>query len=150
MDENMTTLAKLDIFIILYCCIEIFISIRFQFYIKYISVTYIMGCDYYIRKILRIYFDDEHLNFILDSERGYYINLYDEDEEDYEIKVAEYIKQCLTVKTEPIIIYNNNKFNKLASETKYKSMVEHFINDCGKTFSDITKIIKVEERFERN
>lgn len=117
---------------------------------KYILVTYIMGCDYYIRKILRIYLDDDHLNFILDSESGYYNILYDEDEEDYEIKVAKYIKQCLTVKTEPIIIYNNNKFNKLTSETKYKSMVEQFINDCGKTFSDITKIIKVEERFERN
>ena len=109
-----------------------------------------MGCDYYIQQVLRIYCqDDNYLSFVIDSERGYYIDMYDEDEEDYETKVNEYIKECLTPKMEPIIIYND-KFNKSTYETKYKAMVEKFINDCGKEFSDITKIIKVEVRYERN
>jgi hypothetical protein len=51
--------------------------------------------------------------------------LYDEDE-DYESKVNEYIKECLTPKMEPIILYNG-AFNKFAYETKYKSIVENFM-----------------------
>jgi hypothetical protein len=50
---------------------------------------------------------------------------------------------------EPIIIYDN-KFNKSTYETKYKSIVENFIKNCGKNFSDITKIIKVEKIYERS
>ena len=107
-----------------------------------------MGCDYYIQKVLRIYFeDDDYLCFVVETERGYYMDIYDEDEEDYETKVNEYKKKCLTPDIEPIIIYNG-AFNKSASETKYKSIVENFMNDCGKKFSDITKIIKVEHRYE--
>jgi hypothetical protein len=107
-----------------------------------------MGCDYYIQKVLRIYFEDDYLSFVVDTERGYYMDIYDEDEEDYETNVNEYIKQCLTPKMEPIIIYNG-AFNKSNYDTKYKSIVESLIKDCGKKFSDITKIIKVEVRYER-
>ena len=106
-----------------------------------------MGCDYYIQKVLRIYFEDDYLCCIVGSERGYYMDLYDEDEEDYELKVNEYTKECLTPKMEPIILYNGS-FNKSSYETKYKSIVENFMNDCGKKFSDITKIIKIEDRYE--
>ena len=110
-----------------------------------------MGCDYYIQKVLHIYCeDDDYLRFILGTERGYYLDLYDEDEEDYKTKVNEYIKGCLTPKMNPIIIYNNGVFSKPTYETKYKSMIEHFMKDCHKKYSDITKIIKVEERYERN
>ena len=110
-----------------------------------------MGCDYYIQKVLRIYFeDDDYLCFVIGTERGYYMNIYDEDEEEYETKLNEYLKECLTPKMEPIILYNNGAFNKSTYETKYKSIVENFMKDCGKVFSDITKIIKVEDRYERN
>lgn len=109
-----------------------------------------MGCDYYIQKILRIYFEDnDYLSFVVDRERGYYFNIYDEDEEDYETKLNEYIKECLTPKMDPIIIYDN-QFKNSTYETKYKSIVENFMKDCGRLFSDITKIIKVEVRSERN
>jgi len=110
-----------------------------------------MGCDYYIQKLLRIYFeDDDYLSFVVGTERGYYIDIYDEDEEDYERKINDYIKECLTPKMKPIIIYNNGVFNKPTYETKYKYIVENFMNDCGKKCSDITKIIKIEDRYERN
>ena len=108
-----------------------------------------MGCDYYIQKMLRIYFEDDYLNCLLDRERGYYFNIYDEDEEDYETKVNEYRRKCLTPKMESILIYNN-QFNNSTYETKYKSIVENFMKDCGRLFSDITKIIKLEVRYERN
>jgi hypothetical protein len=39
--------------------------------------------------------------------------------------------------------------NKLSSEHKYKSVIEYEINDINKTWSDVTKIIKVEKRYER-
>jgi len=109
--------------------------------------VYTMGCDYYITKVLRIYFGDHYLSFVIERENGYYFSIYDEDEEDYETKIEEYIKECLTPKMEPIIIYDN-KFNK-TYETKYKSFVEDLLKDCGKHFSDVTKIIKVEVRYDR-
>ena len=105
-----------------------------------------MGCDYYIQKVLRIYFNDEFLSFEVDRERGYFNYMSDEDDE---TKMDEYIKHVLTPKTEPIIIYNNG-FNKPTSEKKYKSIIERLLNDSGKSWSEITKIIKIEVRYERN
>jgi RNase P/RNase MRP subunit p30 len=49
----------------------------------------------------------------------------------------------------PIIIYDNNNFNTLSFERKYKSLVEDKINERNKKWSDIKKIIKVERRYER-
>jgi hypothetical protein len=110
-----------------------------------------MGCDYYIVKMLNIYCDndDEYLTLEIDNQRGYYHIIYDEDDDDYEIKVNEYIKECLTPSIQPIIIYDNNNFIKPTFETKYKYIVEQFIKNYGKTLNNIIKIIKVEERYER-
>lgn len=106
-----------------------------------------MGCDYYIIKALCVYYNENgYLHIELDRERGYFdINL-DEDSDDYEEKVDEYIRDCLTPKMAPITIYNNGVFNKSVSETKYKSMIENKINEAGKTWSDIIKVIKTEYR----
>jgi len=111
-----------------------------------------MGCDYYILKLLRIYYNkDEYLEVELDRKRGYYDDLqFDEDAEDYEEKMNEYTKQILTPKTNPIIIYTNEtNFNKLSCKEKYKTLVENEINKHSKKWCEITKIIKVEERCER-
>ena len=105
----------------------------------------IMGCDYYILKILHIYYNDnDYLEVELDKIRCYYEDMYDEDEEDYEEKMNEYIKNTLTPRMKPIIIYNNraNQWN----EIKYKTLVENEINKHGKTWNEIIKIIKVEVR----
>lgn len=109
-----------------------------------------MGCDYYIVKVLQIYYNDnDYFEIELERERGNYYYDYDEDEEDYEKKINEYIKNILTPQMNPIIIYDNNSFRKLLLETKYKNIVEYEINDYDKKWCDIIKIIKVEKRYER-
>ena len=111
-----------------------------------------MGCDFYIVKVLHIYYNDnDYLEFELERERAYYnYYYYDEDDDNYDEMVNEYKKNILIVKTTPILIYNNNSFNKLSSEYKYKNVVEYEINAINKKWSDVTKIIKVEKRYERN
>jgi hypothetical protein len=89
------------------------------------------------------------LVFELEKERGYYNFQYDEDSDDYDDKINEYIKYCLTSEMKPIIIYCNNSFNKVNSETKYKILIENEINNYGKKWCEITKIIKVKQRFKR-
>lgn len=110
-----------------------------------------MGCDYYILKLLRIYYSDtDYLEIELGRERGYYDDLqFDEDADDYEEKVNAYIKEVLMNKEAPISIYINNRFNKSSCESKYKSLIENELNDHGKKWTDIIKVIKVEERRER-
>jgi len=109
-----------------------------------------MGCDYYIVKSLNIYYNDtDYLVIELQRERGYYYFDYDEDEDDYEDKVKEYITKCITPQMKPIIIYMNEHFNKESFELKYKNIIENEINNAGKKWCEITKIIKVEERYER-
>ena len=109
-----------------------------------------MGCDYYIIKFLNIYYNDiDYLVVELERENGYYNFQYDEDCDDYIDKENEYIKDCLTPEMKPIIIYINNSFNKVNSETKYKLLIENEINKANKKWCEITKIIKVEDRFER-
>ena len=109
-----------------------------------------MGCDYYILNVLRIYCNDNrYLSLVVDRERGYYHHVYCDDQDDYETKENEYIKHCLTPRTKPIVIYNNT-FNTSTYKTKYKSIVETFMNECGKRVSDITQIVQIEERIERN
>jgi len=49
----------------------------------------------------------------------------------------------------PIVIYSNNTFNKLSSENKYKKIIEEEIKLFNKTWNDVSKIIKVENRYER-
>jgi len=109
-----------------------------------------MGCDYYILKLLKIFFSDndkDYLEIQVDSKRGYYeYDQYDEDEEDYEEKMNEYIKITLTPKMKPILIYVNNSFNTSTFEIKYKTLVENEIQEHDKKWGEITKIIKVEAR----
>jgi hypothetical protein len=112
-----------------------------------------MGCDFYILKLLHIYYNDtEYLEVELNRQRGDYIFDEDSDEdvsdEDYHIRINEFVKQTLTPKMKPIVIYNNN-FNKYYFESKYKALVENEINKYDKKWSEIIKIIKVEKRRER-
>lgn len=110
-----------------------------------------MGCDYYIFKLLHVFFNEtDYLEIQLDIERGYFDDLqFDEDADDYDEKVVEHIKEVLTPKVAPIMIYENGSFNKSSCESKYRLMVETEIFEHDKVWSDIIKIIKVEERRER-
>jgi hypothetical protein len=109
-----------------------------------------MGCDYYILKVLRIYYTEtDYLEVELTRERGYYYYQFDEDEEHYENKVSEYINDILTPKMKPILLYDNNNFIQLSFETKYKTIIDNEINKNNMRWGDIHKIVKVEERYER-
>lgn len=109
-----------------------------------------MGCDYYILKVLHIYYNDtEYLDLEYNRQRCYYYYSYDEDEENYEEKVSEYINDILTPKMKPIVLYEKNRFIQLSFETKYKTMVDHEIKKNNMTWGHIHKIVKVEERYER-
>jgi hypothetical protein len=109
-----------------------------------------MGCDYYIDKVLDIYYNDtEFYSIRLERTRGYYFDMYDEDDEFYEEKMKKYIEETLISQTKPITIYQNNSFTNEKVEIKYKALVEKYINDYGKTLSDIVKILKVEVRQDR-
>jgi hypothetical protein len=49
----------------------------------------------------------------------------------------------------PIILYSNNTFSKLSFENKYKSIVDNDLKIINKTWNDVNKIIKIENRYER-
>jgi len=109
-----------------------------------------MGCDYYILKVLHIYYNEnDYLEFELDRERCYYFYSYDSDEENYDNKVNEYIKDILTPKMKPIILYSNNNFTNSLFETKYKTIIDNEINKNNMQWCHIHKIMKVEKRYER-
>jgi hypothetical protein len=49
---------------------------------------------------------------------------------------------------EPIIIYNNNCFTKLSFKIKYEKLIDYELKICNKTWDDVNKIIKKEERYK--
>ena len=108
-----------------------------------------MDNSYFSLTVLNIYYNNtEYLQLIIEKKEHNFYCYADEDDIMYEDEVIESRKRSLIVSKKPILIYENKSFNKLLCETKYKARVEKFINDCGRTWDDITKIIKVEERIE--
>ena len=110
-----------------------------------------MGSDYYIVNFLHIYYnnydycDNKYLEIELVNERRYYNN-YDENEKDCKKNTNEY-KNNFRMK--PIIIYNNNIFNELSFDIKYRNIIENEINKYDKHWYEVTKVVKIEERYER-
>ena len=108
-----------------------------------------MDNSYFTLTVLNIYYNNtEYLQLIIDKREQNFYCYADEDDIMYEDEVIESRKRCLSVSKKPILIYNNKSFNKLLCETKYKARVEEFINESGRNWDDITKIIKVEEKLE--
>jgi len=108
-----------------------------------------MDNSYFTLTVLNIYFNNtEYLQLIIEKKEHYFYCYADEDDIMYEDEVIENRKRSLYVSKKPILIYNNKNFNKLLCETKYKERVEKFINESGRNWDDITKIIKVEEKIE--
>ena len=54
-----------------------------------------------------------------------------------------------TFRMKPIIIYNNNNFNQLSFDIKYRNIIENEINKYNKKWYEVTKVVKIEERYER-
>ena len=112
-----------------------------------------MGCDYYIDKDLHVYdYNDRVISYIeLEHEKGYYYfaSSFDEDDNRYDEELTQYIKCTLEPKMKPIMIYSNNTFNTLSFENKYKKMINYELDLLNKTWNDINKIIKIENRYKR-
>jgi len=112
-----------------------------------------MECDYYIDKNLYIYDFDKIVftSINLEHNRGYY-SFYpslDEDEDGYENEYKEYVKSILEPSMNPILIYNNNSFTKIAYEIKYEKLIYYNLQICNMSWNDVLKIVKVENRYER-
>lgn len=115
-----------------------------------------MGCDYYIVKVLHIYYNETDY-LVLElyrNNRYYYYDTdededEDEDEEGYEEKVSEYKRGCLTPRMEPILLYDNGEFINPSFEITYKTIIEDKINKYHMNWYNVNKILKVEERYER-
>jgi hypothetical protein len=105
--------------------------------------------QYHILNVLNIYYNEtEHYTLVLDKRSAYFYYCCDEDEIFYEQSLAEERKHQLTVRKNPIVIYKNSQFSKSLCETKYKDLVEKLIHEHGKSWEDITKIVKVERKIE--
>ena len=111
-----------------------------------------MGCDYYIAKVLYIYCKyDNYYPIELYRDRGDYYYDFDTDDKDYATKVMEYKKKVLTPEIPPIVLYDNGRFRNIECAIKYTELVTNEILQCyNKTWNDIMKIVKVEERYERD
>jgi hypothetical protein len=111
-----------------------------------------MGYDYYITKYLYIkYKNDKSTSYIELGREGAYFyepNI-DEDDENYEKIIDENIKEQLKSNMKPIIIYDNNKFNTINLENKYKKLIEDELKNKEKNYEHILKITKNEMRYER-
>ena len=127
-------------------------QIRPNFLSQYCRNKLNMSCDYYIDKNLHLYdYNDREISWInVEHEKGYYwfSSLLDEDEDGYDTEFATYIENILKQKMKPIVIYKNNTFNKLSSENKYKKIIEEELKLCNKTLNDVSKIIKIENKYE--
>lgn len=144
-------------YFLLFCFINLcnsFTLINKKYYIKRTCIHKLnMGCDYYIDKDLQIYYYNDIIfsSINLQRERGYYwfISVLDEDEDGYETELARYKEQILQPIMEPIVIYSNNSFNKVSFENKYTKIIESELKIFNKTWNDVKKIMKIENRFER-
>ena len=102
---------------------------------------------YYIMSVLRVYYNEtDYLHLILQKDLRNFYCYADEDNSAYEEEKLESMRSQLHVYTKPFVIYENHSFNKLLCEKKYKEMVESLIDEYGKSWDDITRIVKVEEK----
>ena len=112
-----------------------------------------MGCDYYIDKELHIYdCSDVIISYVqLEHEKAYYwfVSSLDEDEDGYETEFERYKEETLEPRMKPIVIYTNNAFRKLSFEHKYKQLIDDELHSLNKTFDDVSRIVKIENRYER-
>ena len=147
-------------YFLLFCFINLcnsFTVLNNKIYNTFLSQRYKhkinMGCDYYIDKDLYIYYYNDKIfsTINLEHERGYYwfMSILDEDEEGYDTELSQYIKHKLEPSMKPITIYENTTFNKVSFENKYKKIIENELIIRNKTWVDVNKILKIENRYER-
>ena len=116
-----------------------------------------MGCEYYINKYLKMNFQSIETWYVqIEKNNGYFYFDLDEDDYEYDEKYKEYVKEILTPRMIPIIIYAQNQFVNSKLENKYKVLLEEELNMHNKSnenkidWKDIIDITKIEKRSERD
>ena len=105
----------------------------------------------YELSLLRVFFrgeDTDYLDLVLDKKVFKFYHYADPDDLNYEEEVKRLLNVRLTVYTQPITIYETPNFNKPLCEEKYRNLVQDLTTKNGKTWEDIVKIVKMEERME--
>ena len=101
--------------------------------------------------LLRVFFrgeDTDYLDLVLDKKVFKFYHYADPDDLNYEEEVKRLRNVRLTVYTPPITIYETPNFNKPLCEEKYRNLVQDLTTKNGKTWEDIVKIVKMEDRME--
>ena len=101
--------------------------------------------------LLRVFFrgeDTDYLDLVLDKKVFKFYHYADPDDLNYEEEVKRMLNVRLTVYTPPITIYETPNFNKPLCEEKYRNLVQDLTTKNGKTWEDIVKIVKMEDRME--
>jgi len=101
--------------------------------------------------LLRVFFrgeDTDYLDLVLDKKVFKFYHYADQDDLNYEEEVKRLLNVRLTVYTPPITIYETPNFNKPLCEEKYRNLVQDLTTKNGKTWEDIVKIVKMEDRME--
>lgn len=101
--------------------------------------------------LLRVFFrgeDTDYLDLVLDKKVFKFYHYADPDDLNYEEEVKRMLNMRLTVYTPPITIYETPNFNKPLCEEKYRNLVQDLTTKNGKTWDDIVKIVKMEDRME--
>jgi hypothetical protein len=105
----------------------------------------------YELSLLRVFFrgeDTDYLDLVLDKKVYKFYYYADPDDLNYEEEVKKQRNIRLIVYTQPITIYETPNFNKPLCEEKYRNLVQDLTTKNGKTWEDIVKIVKLEERIE--
>lgn len=101
--------------------------------------------------LLRVFFrgeDTDYLDLVLDKKVFKFYHYADQDDLNYEEEVKRLLNVRLTVYTPTITIYETPNFNKPLCEEKYRNLVQDLTTKNGKTWEDIVKIVKMEDRME--
>ena len=117
------------------------------------------SCDYYIEQNLYIYYNDNKCNYInLYKDDAYYNDLYYDDDfnmdilndTSYMLRLEKIKQYHLVSKKSPILIYSDHTITDLYLFNKYKYKLEFkMVNDGYAKWSDVNKIVILEERYER-
>lgn len=115
--------------------------------------AYIMKSNYlyyHELNVLRVYYNErDYLRLILNNTEFSRIINADEDDITYEEQVIQEKESHLKVLNKPIYIYIKPNFIKPLCEKKYKNDITKFLAEHGKRWDEITKIVKIEEKIER-
>ena len=109
-----------------------------------------MGCDYYIVKALEVILKEEKYPLLieLESDYGYFTDVLDSDDPEYNAKLSEIRRQQLKPVMLPIVIYENETFMNAKLEHKYRLLIEEELFINKRSLAEVDRVDKIEYRYE--